>query len=62
MGDIGTAAPIPDWLKKAWAGARQRGVDTLTQDEIDAECAATIRPDITPRSVALGSVATQWTD
>ncbi len=40
MADIGTAAPIPDWLKKAWAGARQRGVDTLTQDEIDAEIAA----------------------
>jgi hypothetical protein len=29
----------PDWLQKAWAGAKQRGVDRLTDDinaEIDA--------------------------
>ncbi len=34
---IRTAAPPPDWLLKAWAGARRRGLDTLTQDEITAE-------------------------
>jgi hypothetical protein len=27
---IRTAAPPPDWLIKAWAGAKRRGLDTLT--------------------------------
>jgi prevent-host-death family protein len=34
-----TAAPPPDWLEKAWSGARRRGLDTLTRAEIDAEIA-----------------------
>ena len=34
---IRTAAPPPDWLQKAWAGARRRGLDTLTLDDINAE-------------------------
>jgi len=34
---IRTAAPPPDWLSKAWAGAKRRGLDTLTPDDIDAE-------------------------
>ena len=34
---IRTAAPPPDWLQKTWARAKQRGLDTLTFDEIDAE-------------------------
>ena len=34
---IRTAAPPPDWLEKAWAGARRRGLDRLTPEEIDAE-------------------------
>lgn len=34
---IRTAAPPPDWLQKAWAGAKRRGLDTLTLDDIDAE-------------------------
>jgi hypothetical protein len=25
-----TAAPPPDWLEKAWTGAKQRGSDKLT--------------------------------
>jgi hypothetical protein len=37
---IRTAAPPPDWLQKAWTGAKQRGLDGLTQDEINAEIAA----------------------
>jgi hypothetical protein len=34
---IRTAAPAPDWLEKAWSGAKRRGLDTLTSAEIDAE-------------------------
>ena len=37
---VRTVAPPPDWLQKAWAGARQRGLDVLTPDDIDAEIAA----------------------
>jgi prevent-host-death family protein len=35
---IRTAAP--DWLTKAWAGAKRRGLDAMTPDEINAEIAA----------------------
>jgi prevent-host-death family protein len=34
---IRTAAPPPDWLEKAWTGAKQRGLDKLVPAEIDAE-------------------------
>lgn len=34
---VRTAAPPPDWLTKAWAGAKRRGLERLTQDEIEAE-------------------------
>ena len=34
---IRTAAPPPDWLEKAWTGAKQRGPDKLAPAEIDAE-------------------------
>src|SRR5271156_4579682 len=37
---IRTVAPPPDWLTKAWAGAKRRGLDKLTPDDIDAEIAA----------------------
>ena len=37
---IRTAAPPPDWLQKAWAGAKRRGVDALAPADIDAEIAA----------------------
>src|SRR5271168_1876991 len=37
---IRTAAPPPDWLSKAWAGAKRRGLDALTSDEINAEIEA----------------------
>ena len=37
---IRTAVPPPDWLEKAWRGARQRGLDKLTSADIDAEIAA----------------------
>src|SRR5216683_6624815 len=37
---IRTAAPPPDWLEKAWRGAKRRGLDALTRADIDAEIAA----------------------
>jgi len=37
---IRTVAPPPDWLQKAWAGAKRRGLDALTPADIDAEIAA----------------------
>jgi hypothetical protein len=33
-------AEAPIWLRQAWAGAKQRGVDHLSQDEINIEIAA----------------------
>jgi prevent-host-death family protein len=36
---IRTAAPPPDWLQKAWAGAKQRGLNRLTPEDIEAEIA-----------------------
>jgi hypothetical protein len=38
---IRTTAPPPDWLEKAWTGAKQRGLDKLTPADIDDEIAAT---------------------
>lgn len=37
---INTVAPPPDWLIKAWSGAKRRGLDKLTMDDIDAEITA----------------------
>lgn len=37
---IRTAAPPPDWLEKAWKGAKKRGLDKLTAHEINAEISA----------------------
>jgi prevent-host-death family protein len=37
---IRTAAPPPDWLEKAWNGAKKRGLEKLSAPEIDAEIAA----------------------
>jgi prevent-host-death family protein len=37
---IRTAAPAPDWLQKAWKGAKRRGLDKLTPEDINAEIAA----------------------
>jgi prevent-host-death family protein len=37
---IRTAAPPPDWLERAWRGAKQRGLDKLTSADINAEIAA----------------------
>ncbi len=34
---IRTAAPPPDWLQKAWSGAKRRGLDTQTPADVDAE-------------------------
>jgi hypothetical protein len=34
---IHMAAPPPDWLQKAWAGAKRRGLDALTPEDINAE-------------------------
>jgi len=50
---IRTAAPPPDWLQKAWSGAKRRGLDTLTAADIDAEIAENRRkPDrVTPGGV-----------
>jgi hypothetical protein len=50
---IRTAAPPPDWLQKAWTGAKRRGLDTLAPADVDAEIAAHRRkPDpVTPGGV-----------
>jgi prevent-host-death family protein len=37
---IRTAAPAPDWLQKAWSGAKRRGLDKLTPEDINAEITA----------------------
>jgi prevent-host-death family protein len=37
---VKTVAPPPKWLEKAWAGAKRRGLDKLTAQEIDAEIKA----------------------
>src|SRR3954462_1818254 len=37
---IRTAAPPPDWLEKAWSGAKRRGLDSLAPADIDAEITA----------------------
>jgi prevent-host-death family protein len=37
---IRTAAPPPDWLEKAWSGAKKRGLDKLSPTDIDAEISA----------------------
>lgn len=34
---IRTAAPPPDWLQKAWAGAKRRGLEAVTLDDINTE-------------------------
>jgi prevent-host-death family protein len=34
---VRTAAPPPDWLQKAWAGARRRGLDAVSLDDVNAE-------------------------
>lgn len=36
---VRTVAPAPGWLEKAWAGAKRRGLETLTIEDIDAEIA-----------------------
>jgi prevent-host-death family protein len=44
---IRIAAPPPDWLEKAWTGAKRRGLVSLTPAEIDAEIHANQRkPDL----------------
>lgn len=35
-----SAVPPPVWLQSAWASAKRRGLDTMTQDEFDAELGA----------------------
>jgi prevent-host-death family protein len=37
---IRVAAPPPDWLQKAWAGAKRRGLDALSPKDIEAEITA----------------------
>jgi hypothetical protein len=37
---IRTAAPASDWLQKAWKGAKRRGLDKLTPEDINTEIAA----------------------
>jgi len=36
---IRLAAPAPDWLQEAWKVAKERGIDTMTVEEIDQEIA-----------------------
>ncbi|MGO8759483.1 MAG: type II toxin-antitoxin system Phd/YefM family antitoxin [Terracidiphilus sp.] len=35
-----SVASAPDWLRQAWTGAKERGLDKLTMDEINAEVGA----------------------
>lgn len=42
---IRTAAPPPDWLQRAWAGAKRRGLHKITLDDVDAEIAALRRDE-----------------
>jgi prevent-host-death family protein len=49
---IRTAAPAPDWLEKAWPGAKQRGLDKLTSADIDSEITLYRRRDDTSSSGA----------
>lgn len=35
-----SVAAAPDWLRQAWAGAKKRGLDRLTMEEIDGEVSA----------------------
>ena len=37
---IRTAAPPPDWLEKAWRGAKKRGLNKLASHDINAEISA----------------------
>lgn len=37
---IRTTAPPPDWLEKAWTGAKKKGLDKLSEADIDAEISA----------------------
>jgi len=37
---IRTVAPPPDWLQKAWKGAKRRGLDKLTTADVNAEITA----------------------
>lgn len=38
---IRTVAPPPDWLTRAWKGARERGLEQLSLAEIEDEIDAT---------------------
>lgn len=40
---VNTLAPAPDWLKDIQEHAKQKGLDKLTMDEIDAEIEAARR-------------------
>jgi prevent-host-death family protein len=40
---VRTAAPPPDWLEKAWNGAKKRGLDKLSASDIDVEIVASRR-------------------
>jgi prevent-host-death family protein len=40
---IRTIAPPPDWMEKAWKGAKRRGLERLTAKDIDAEISANRR-------------------
>ena len=37
---INAVAPAPQWLRKAWADAKKRGLDKLSPQDIDAEIKA----------------------
>jgi prevent-host-death family protein len=35
-----SVASAPEWLRKSWEGAKKRGLDQLSTEEIDAEVGA----------------------
>jgi prevent-host-death family protein len=50
---IRSTAPPPDWLEKAWSGAKRRGLVSLTPADIEAEIIAHRRKQdsVTPGGV-----------
>ena len=47
---VRTTAPPPDWLQRAWSGAKRRGLDALSPAGIDAEVNAHRRERNRPKS------------
>ena len=47
---IRIAASPPEWLLKAWAGAQERGLETMTLEEVNSEIQAYRREKIAAKA------------